>query len=161
MQYTEATERSPMYGGNYDCSIVSSSCPQLLFPSSPFCPTARHPAAYRHYHAAVTTIVTLDRTSALETNMTTYPKGSTPTIRGSFVFSIPCNYSLIFLNINRQMHLNCHNNILKNTLHSYMFRTSLVHHQGAHQSLHKSVMFGLIVQLDNNVWSNCSTSVVA
>ena len=29
-----------------------------------------------------------------------------------------------------------------------MFRTTLVHHQGAHQSLHKTIMIGLVVHVE-------------
>jgi hypothetical protein len=81
-----------------------------------------------------------------------------------------------FFNINQHMHSQCHRFKIiysKNTQHSYMFQTSSLDHQGIHQSVHKTITFGLIVNAeellvichvvnwhtvdDSNAWMYCVT----
>jgi hypothetical protein len=80
-----------------------------------------------------------------------------------FIFSIPCDYSSIFkyqptharahthTHTHARTHANCHRFTTihsNNTLHSYTFCTSLVHHQAVHKSMQKTIMFGLTVHTE-------------
>ena len=77
---------------------------------------------------------------AAEGNLLVLHNRHSPSRQYSLVYTVPLDF--LFFNINQQMHSNCHRFTTiysQNTLHSYMFHTLLVHHQGTHQSFNKTI----------------------